>query len=107
MCIQYLSAIVGTVFGEDAVDLWVLDGAEHQSLAIVLGPVVQAPHPHPGEVHTMRVQRLQVHVVHHVLQRRIVQKHSGQFVKGCIMKISQTLKSQTVTRSVKAPVEFS
>lgn len=87
MCIQYLSAIVGTVFGEDAVDLWVLDGAEHQSLAIVLGPVVQVPHPHPGEVHTMRVQRLQVHVFHHVLQRseffssKIVQKHSVSLSK--------------------------
>lgn len=64
---RYLSSIVGTVLGEDAVDLWVLDGAEHQRLPVVFGPVVQVPHPHPGEVHSMWLQRLQVHVLHHVL----------------------------------------
>lgn len=65
--VQYLSSIVGTVLGEDAVDLRVLDGAEHQRLPVVFGPVVQVPHPHPGEVHSMRVQRLQVHVLHYML----------------------------------------
>lgn len=64
---QYLSTVVGTVLGEDVVDLWVLDGAEHQRLPVVFGPVVQVPHPHPGEVHSVGVQGLQVHVLHHML----------------------------------------
>lgn len=59
----YLSSVVGTMFGKDVVDLWVLDGAEDQGLPIVSGPVVQVPHPHPGEVNSMRVQRLQVYVI--------------------------------------------
>lgn len=63
-----LSAVVGTVFGEDVVDLRLLDGAEHQCLPIVSGPVVEVPHANPGEVHIVGVQRLQVHVLHHVLQ---------------------------------------
>lgn len=51
MCtVQYLSSIVGAVLGEDAVDLRLLDGAEHQRLPVVTGPVVQAPHTYPGEV---------------------------------------------------------
>ena len=50
---KYLSAVVGAVLGEDVVDLGVLDGAEHQRLSVVFGPVVQVPHPHPGEVHSM------------------------------------------------------
>lgn len=65
---QYLATVVGTVFGEDAVDLWVLDRAEHHCLPIVPGPVVEVPHSHPGEVHSMGVKRLQVHVLHHMLQ---------------------------------------
>lgn len=52
---------------QDVVDLGVLDGAEHQRLPVVSGPVVQVPHPDPGEVDTVGVQRLQVHVLHHVL----------------------------------------
>lgn len=55
---MYLSTVVGTVLGEDVVDLWVLDGAEHQCLTVVFGPVVQVPHPHPREVHSMGVQGL-------------------------------------------------
>lgn len=51
----------------DVVDVWFLDGAEYKSLPVVLGPVVQIPHPHPGEIHAVRVERLQVHVVHHML----------------------------------------
>lgn len=47
---RYLSSIVGAVLGEDAVDLRLLDGAEHQRLPVVTGPVVQAPHTDPGEV---------------------------------------------------------
>lgn len=65
--LQYLSTVVGTMLGEDVVDLWFLDGAEHQRLPIVSGPAVEVPHPHPGEVHSMGVQRLQVHVLHHML----------------------------------------
>lgn len=64
---QYLSSIVGAVLGENAVDLRLLDGTEHQRLAVVPGPVVQAPHADPGEVDAVGVQRLQVHVLHHVL----------------------------------------
>lgn len=67
---EHLSAVVGAVFGEDVVDLWLLDGAEHQRLSVVFGPVVQTPHPHPGEVHAMGVERLQVHVLHHMLVER-------------------------------------
>lgn len=52
------SSVVGTVFGKNVVDLWILDGAKHQSLPVVSGPVVQVPHPHPGKVHSMGVQRL-------------------------------------------------
>ena len=63
----YLSTVVGALLGEDVVDLRVLDGAEHHCLPVVPGPVVQVPHPHPGEVHSMRVQRLQVNVLHHML----------------------------------------
>lgn len=48
--VQYLSSVVGAVLGEDAVDLRLLDGAEHQRLPVVTGPVVQAPHADPGEV---------------------------------------------------------
>ena len=62
-----LSSVVGAVLCEDVVDLGVLDGAENQRLSVVFGPVVQVPHPHPGEVDSMRVQRLQVHVLHHML----------------------------------------
>lgn len=62
-----LSSVVGTVFSEDVVYLWILDGAEHQRLSVVSSPVVQVPHPHSGKVHSMGVQRLQVHVFHHML----------------------------------------
>lgn len=65
---QYLSSIVGTMLGEDVVDLWVLDGAEHQRLPVVFGTVVQVPHPHSRKVHSMGVEWLQVHVLHHILQ---------------------------------------
>lgn len=62
-----LSSVVGAVFSEDVVDLWVLDGTEHQRLSVVSGPVVQVPHPYSGKVHSVGVQRLQVHVLHHML----------------------------------------
>lgn len=65
--VAYLSAVVGAVLGEDVVDLWVLNGAENQRLPVVSGPVVQIPHPHSGKVDTVGVQRLQVHVLHHML----------------------------------------
>lgn len=67
---QHLASVVGTVFGEDAVDLRVLDRAEHERLPIVPGPVVEVPHSHPGEVHSVGVKRLQVHVFHHMLQEK-------------------------------------
>lgn len=41
-----LAAVVEAVLRDDVVDMWVLDRAEHQCLAIVLGPVVQVPHVH-------------------------------------------------------------
>lgn len=47
--------VVEAVLCENVVDLWVLDGAEHQCLAVVLGPIVQVGHPHTGEVHPMGV----------------------------------------------------
>ena len=64
---EYLSTVVGTVLGEDVVYLRLLDGAEHQRLPVVSSPVVQVPHPHPREVHSMGVQWLQVQVLHHML----------------------------------------
>lgn len=64
---EYLATVVGTVLCKDVVDVWILDGAEYQRLPVVSGPVVQIPHPHSGEIHAMRVQRLQVHVLHHML----------------------------------------
>lgn len=63
-----LAAVVEAVLRDDVVDMWVLDRAEHQCLAIVLGPVVQVPHAHPGEVHPMGVQGLQVQMLHHMLE---------------------------------------
>lgn len=66
-CNEYLSTVIAAVLGEDVVDLRVLDGTEHQRLPVVFGPVVEVPHPHPGEVHSVGVQRLQVHVLHHML----------------------------------------
>lgn len=68
-CLLDLSSVVGTVFGQDVVDLGVLDGAEHQRLPVVSGPVVQVPHPDSGKVDAVGVERLQVHVLHHVLVR--------------------------------------
>ena len=44
-------------------------GAEHHGLAVVLGRVAEVPEPHPGEVHVVGLQRLQVHVPHGVLWR--------------------------------------
>ena len=67
---QYLSTVVEAVLGQQVVDLGVLHGAEHQGLPVVLGVVVEVPEPHPGEVHVVGLQRLQVHVPHSVLWRR-------------------------------------
>lgn len=80
---HYLPSIVGAVPGEDAVDLRLLDGAEHQRLPVVPGPVVQAPHPDAGEVDAVGVQRLQVHVLHHVLHEG---RGSGE-VRGPSVKV--------------------
>lgn len=66
-----LASVVGAVFGEDAVDLRILDGAEHKGLPIVPDPVVEVPHSHPGEVHPMGVKWLQVHVLHHMLEDKM------------------------------------
>lgn len=66
--VPYLSTVVSAVFGDYVVDLRFLDGAEHQGLSVVFGPVIQVKHPHPGEVDPVRVERLKVHVVHHVLE---------------------------------------
>lgn len=71
--IANLSSVVGTVFGENVANLGVLDGTEHQRLPVVTGPVVEIPHPDPGEVNSVGVQRLHVHVLHHVLHK--IHKH--------------------------------
>ena len=60
--------VVEAVLCENVVDLWVLDGAEDQCLAVVLGPIVQVGHPHTGEVHPMGIRRLQVQVLQHMLK---------------------------------------
>lgn len=66
---KYLSAVVAAVLGQQVVDVGVLDGTEHHRLPVVLGPVVQVPEPHPGEVHVVGLQWLQVHVLHCMLRR--------------------------------------
>lgn len=47
----YLAPHVDAVLVEHGVDLSILQGPEQQGLAIELGPIIEAPHPHSGKVH--------------------------------------------------------
>ena len=49
----HLALHIDAVLVEHGVDLGILQGPEQQGLAIVLGPIVEAPHPHSRKVHPM------------------------------------------------------
>lgn len=63
----HLALHIDTVLVEHRIDLCILQGTKQQGLAIVLGPIIEAPHPHSRKVHPMWVQGQQIHVVHQML----------------------------------------
>lgn len=71
----HLPSVIEAVFVEDRVNLGVLESTEQQCLPVVLGPVVEIQHPHPGEVHPVGFQRQQVNVLHQVLHRQMETHH--------------------------------
>lgn len=71
----HLPSIIEAVFVEDKVNLGVLQSTEQQRLPVVLAPVVEIQHPHPGEVHPVGIQRQQVNVLHQVLHRQMETHH--------------------------------
>lgn len=50
---SHLALEIDAVLAEHGVDLGILQGPKKQSLAIVLRPTIEAPHPHSGEVHSV------------------------------------------------------
>lgn len=44
---------IDTVLVEHRVDLGILQGTKEQSLTVILGPVIEAPHAYSREVHPM------------------------------------------------------
>ena len=49
----HLALHIDAVLVKHRVDLGVLQGPKQQGLAIVLGPIIEAPHSHSREVHPM------------------------------------------------------
>lgn len=65
---MHLAPVVVAVFGKDVGDLRLLYGTEHQRLSVMSRPVVQIPHAHTREINTVRIQRLQIQMLQHMLQ---------------------------------------